>query len=93
MNLDYWPHLSVFGTDGALQGIPRSAFGRTSTLITAQWFVRSTPGQRELDMFGPLDRVIPYGLRVCGGCIALGLSITSDCWRLKMTVADDSSLV
>jgi hypothetical protein len=62
MNLDCWPHLSVFGTDGALQGIPRSAFGRTSTLITAQWFVRSTPGQRELDMFGPLDRIIPYVL-------------------------------
>jgi hypothetical protein len=31
--------LSVFGTNDALQGVPRSAFGRKAASILAQWFM------------------------------------------------------
>lgn len=38
--------LLVFGTDSALQDVPHSAFGWTTTSITTRWFVRSTSQYR-----------------------------------------------
>jgi hypothetical protein len=57
--------LSEFGTDDALQDIPRSAFGWFAKLIVARWFVQGTMKHKELDRFGPLDRVTPNVLRDC----------------------------
>lgn len=52
--------LSVFGTDGALRGVPCSAFERASTSIITRWFIRGTMKHDKLYRFGPLRGVIPY---------------------------------
>jgi hypothetical protein len=66
VNQHHTPYLArqqlAFGTDGALRGIPRSAFGRTTTSIATQWFVRGMMGYSKLYRFGPLECVIPYVL-------------------------------
>lgn len=55
-------YLSVFGTDGALWGVPCSVFGRTTRSIAGRWFVRDTTEHNGLYRFGSLERVIPYAL-------------------------------
>jgi hypothetical protein len=47
-------HLSVFGTDDALRGVPHSAFGRTTMSIVARWFVRGMTEHNGLYRFGLL---------------------------------------
>jgi hypothetical protein len=54
------PELSVFGTDDALWGIPRSAFRRIAKSIAARWFVLGTTEHNRIYRFGPPRRVIPY---------------------------------
>jgi hypothetical protein len=66
----------MFSTACALWGSPHSAFGRTTTSITAWWYVRMHVGTHGLYRFGPRECVIPYILWGVGCLIAPSLRIT-----------------
>lgn len=57
---------SVYGTDSALRGVPRSAFERTAMSIAARWFVQGTMEHNESYKFVSPQGVIPYVLWVLG---------------------------
>jgi hypothetical protein len=78
----------VFGTDGALQGVPRSAFGRTVMSITSWWFMQGTTEHIKLYRFGPPQGIIHYVLWVSGGCIAP----SSRVYRWLLKVGDEGGL-
>jgi hypothetical protein len=52
--------LLVFGTVGALRGVPHNAFGMTTMSIAAQWFMQGTMRHDKLYKFRPPRGAIPY---------------------------------